>query len=138
MAGPFGAEFTTCTGFVRSEKQGRRWSLVGSWSGQVPGAPVHMYVTCKWRPVTWGQRAQVVSGARRFDPIQGDYVIDPMIYRSLMAQTGLVCGSWCEGEKSGSFDNGDITKMDSDVFDSLVSAYEKFMFTDEDPDPGKP
>jgi hypothetical protein len=97
-----------------------------------------MYVACTWHPITWGQRSRITAAARRFDPLKSDYVIDPIVYRTVVVQSSLVGGKWTVGEESGEFDNKKIADIDADVFDALSQAYERFLVQDEDPDPGKP
>jgi hypothetical protein len=138
MIGPFLSDFKTCSGFVHPADGSRRWSCVGSWHGDSPQQSCDMYVVCSWKPMSWGQRSKVTAAARRFDPLRSDYVIDPIVYKTIVVSSAMLGGVWHEGEESGSFDSNRIADIDADVFDAIASAYERYMVKDEDPDPGKP
>lgn len=137
MIGPFSIQFTTCSAFVRNGGDGRRWVCIGSWLGSTPKQSCEMHVVCTWHPMTWGQKSKITAASRRFDPLKSDYVIDPIVYRTVVVQSSLVGGNWFAGEDSGEFDSKKIADIDADVFDSLSQAYERFLIQDEDPDPGK-
>jgi hypothetical protein len=88
--------------------------------------------------MTWGQRSRITAAARRFDPLRSDYVIDPIVYKTIVVSSSLVVGRWSMGSESGEFDSEKIADIDADVFDAISAAYERYMLQDEDPDPGKP
>lgn len=87
--------------------------------------------------MSWGQRSKITAKARRFDPIKSDYVIDPIAYKTIIVESGLISGTWHTKSESGDFDASKIVDIDADVFDAIAAAYERFMAHDEDPDPGK-
>lgn len=137
MIGPFSIEFYTCSGFALGKTSGKKWTLIGSWGTSSPSQSCDMWVICKWKPMSWGQRSKITAKARRFDPIKSDYVIDPIAYKTIIVESGLISGTWHTKSESGDFDASKIVDIDADVFDAIAAAYERFMAHDEDPDPGK-